>query len=66
MAGNDKERADQAGEQTTLIESIKGWVMFFGILTIVSLVLNGLQSPTDHPEVGRSSSSKPPPKPSLT
>lgn len=39
MAGNDKERADQAGEQTTLIESIKGWVMFFGILTIVSLVL---------------------------
>ena len=34
-----KETADQAGKQTTLIESIKGWVTFFGILTVISLVL---------------------------
>jgi len=26
-------------EQTTLLESIKGWVTFFGILTVISLVL---------------------------
>ena len=34
-----KEMADQAGKQTTLLESIKGWVTFFGILTVISLVL---------------------------
>ena len=34
-----KETADQAERQTMLIESIKGWVRFFGILTVISLVL---------------------------
>ena len=34
-----KESADQAGKQTTLMESIKGWVTFFGVLTVISLVL---------------------------
>ena len=34
-----KETADQAGKQTTLMESIKGWVTFFGVLTVISLVL---------------------------
>ena len=35
-----RETADQAGKQTTLLESIKGWVTFFGILLVISLVLS--------------------------
>ena len=33
-----KEIAAQAKTQTTLISSIKAWVVFFGIVTIVSMV----------------------------
>ena len=29
-------------EQTMLLKSIKGWVTFFGILTVISLVAWGL------------------------
>ena len=34
-----KEIAAQTYTQTTLISSIKAWVKFFGILTIVSMVI---------------------------
>ncbi len=34
-----KETADQAGDQTTFMESIKGWMMLLGILAIISLLL---------------------------
>ena len=33
-----KQTAEHAQKQTQLIESIKGWVMFFGIVTLMSLV----------------------------
>jgi len=37
-----KETADQAGKQTALMETITGWVTFFGVLTVISLVAWGL------------------------
>jgi len=40
-----KETADQAGDQTTFMESVKGWMMFFGILTIISLLLKRAELP---------------------
>jgi len=33
-----KQTAEHTQKQTQLIESIKGWVMFFGLVTLMSLV----------------------------
>ena len=37
-----KQTAENSQKQTQLIKSIKGWVTFFGILTLSSLLLLGL------------------------
>jgi len=37
-----RETVDQAGKQTTLLESIKAWVTFFGVLLLISLVLSAI------------------------